>query len=314
MSCNVLPLLGQAPLLWGSSPANLDLSNGETAYALGPKRFQPTHHTHALPGKGGHTYTTHTPPSSTSQTCLCRAHTLQPLMLHHLRLAFGCLVLCTACHSPRLLLEEHATDLRQARTVATAFYQDFGQDLGLKDIPFVTVGMEGGSGYSYDVSHNVLFLTPFQHADFDTQRFFGRACGSDCSDATYNSLIFEYFTAHQLMHLLYDRLQLPAVAEYDAELRINVLTWVFLRKHKFADLREGEWLAALSALEAQLVSRFPDIAGNNQMARALAVDNNASYWYVSAVNLQEAYRQAQNFKSERAYITQLSGSSVAVVE
>ncbi len=233
-------------------------------------------------------------------------------MLQLFRIALlGLVLFSTACRSSKVLLAEHATDLREARTVATAFYQDFGKDLGLKDVPFVTVGVEGGTGYSYDEAHNVLFITPFEHTDFDTQKFFARVSQAEQGAATYNSIMFEYFTAHQLMHLLYDKLPLAPVSQYEEELRINVLAWVFLRKHRLSDLNEAQWLAALSGLEQQLVSRFPQSEKSDNIARALTVDNNASYWYVSAVSLQEAFRLAQDYSNERAYVNQLTGSGVA---
>ena len=235
-------------------------------------------------------------------------------MLYSLRLMFGGLILCTACSSPKLLLEEHTGDLRQARTVATAFYQDFGKDIGLQDIPFVTVGVEGGTGYSYDEAHNVLFITPHEHADFDTQKFFTRASLFDRGAATYNSVMFEFFTAHQLMHLLYDRLPVAPASQYEEELRINVLTWVFLRKHHLSDPHESEWLTTLAALEAQLVTRFPQAGGNENFARALTVDSNASYWYVTSVALQEAFRLAERYPNERAYVAELTGNRVATID
>ena len=226
-------------------------------------------------------------------------------------LSIGGLLLCTACTAPKLLIEDHTAELRQARTVATAFYQDFGKDVKLKDVPFVTISVDGGSGYSYDQAHNVLFITPFEHADFDTQKFFSRAAPGDTTAQSYNSLLFEFYAAHQLMHLLYDALPLDGVSHYEEELRINVLTLIFLRKHKFSEVAESGWLSVMDALEAQLVSRFPGAGESASFARALDIDNNASFCYVSAVNFQEAHQIAAGFKSERAYVTQLTSAATA---
>ena len=237
-------------------------------------------------------------------------------MLRNVCLATAAIVALagTSCTSPKLLLDDHAGELHRARTVATAFYADFGTELGLRDIPFVTVGVEGGTGYSYDLAHNVLFITPHAHAEFDTQRFFARASAGGDGDATYNALLFEYFTAHQLMHLLYDRLPLAPVPQYEEELRINVLTWVFLRKHGLSTDRPAQWLPTLANLEAQLVARFGEPGSGDRLARALGVDTNASYWYVTAVSIQDAYRRAEAFPTERAFVASLVADPVAAAQ
>lgn len=220
-----------------------------------------------------------------------------------LLLALGTLV--TACSSPKLLIEANRHNLRQARTVATAFYQAHGSRADLGDIPFVTVGMDAGPGFTYDVAHNVLFVTPYEYADFDTQRFFNRASlGADGQEA-YDGLLFEYFTAHQMMHLLYDELPHHAASHWDQELHVNTMTWLFLRRSGLAEGREAGWLTTLVNLEADLGRRFPVVTEGDAEVADLRVDDNASYWYVTAQSLQEGYRAAMGYESEGEYITEL---------
>ena len=225
-----------------------------------------------------------------------RLHTL-------LLLAFGALL--ASCTSPKLLIEANQHHLREARTVATAFYHEHGQRTHLRDVPFVTVGMEAGTGFSYDVDHNVLFLTPYEYADFDTQKFFDRASLEGSGKDAYNGLVFEFFTAHQMMHLLYDELPMHAASHYEEELHINTMTWLFLRRHGLRAEREAAWLTTLANLEAELGRRFPDAAGDEDLTADIRVDDNPSYWFVTATNLQAAYRGARGYESEGEYITEL---------
>lgn len=223
----------------------------------------------------------------------------------HTLLLFAFAALVPACGSPKLLIEANQHNLRQARTVATAFYHAHGQRAGLDEIPFVTVGMEAGPGFSYDVAHDVLFVTPHEYADFDTQKFFNRASLEGSGQDAYNSLLFEYFTAHQMMHLLYDELPLHAATHYDEELHINTMTWLFLRRSGLSEGREAAWLTTLANLEADLSRRFPSAVEDEAAIGDITVDDNASYWYVTAVNLQQSYRTAVGYESAGEYITEL---------
>ena len=211
----------------------------------------------------------------------------------------------TACGSPKLLIEANQHNLRQARTVATAFYHEHGQRAGLEDIPFVTVGMEAGPGFSYDVQHNVLFVTPAEYADFDTQKFFNRASLEGTGASAYNSLVFEYFTAHQMMHLLYDELPVHAASHWDEEMHINTMTWLFLRRSGLAEGKEAAWLTTLANLEGELGRRYPNAAADANLVPDLRVDDNASYWFVTASSLQQSYRAAMGYETEGEYITEL---------
>ena len=211
----------------------------------------------------------------------------------------------TACSSPKLLIEANRHNLHEARTVATAFYHEHGERARLRDIPFVTVGMEAGPGFSYDVPHNVLFVTPAEYADFDTQKFFTRASLEGSGADAYNSLLFEYFTAHQLMHLLYDELPLHAATHWDEELHINTMTWLFLRRNGLGADEEVSWLTTLANLEADLGRRYPSTADGTTAIGDLVVEDNASYWYVTAVSLQRSYRAAMGYETEGDYITEL---------
>ena len=189
--------------------------------------------------------------------------------------------------------------------MATAFYRAHGQRAHLGDVPFVTVGMEAGPGFSYDVPHNVLFITPSDYADFDTQKYFDRASLDGSGAEAYNSLVFEYFTAHQLMHLLYDELPVHTASHWDEEMHINTMTWLFLRRQGLARDREATWLTTLANLEAHLSRRFPGAAADASLVPDVPVDDNASYWYVTAVCLQQSYRAAMNYETEGEYITGL---------
>lgn len=226
-------------------------------------------------------------------------------MFKLLCLALGGLFLCSACSGPKLLLEANEANLRQARTVAASFYSVYSEDAKLKDVPFVTVGVEAGTGFTYDRAHNVLFITPHEHADFDTQKFFARASLDGKGKADYSSIMFEFFTAHQLMHLLYDQMRIETSSLYEEELHIHTMTWLFMRRQGLLGQREGQWLPALAALESQLVRRFPEVERNTNIAKAMAVDSNASYWYVTAVGMQESYRMAAAYTSEKAYVAKL---------
>ena len=219
------------------------------------------------------------------------------------------LLLLAACNRPALLLDANADNLRTARQVAAAFYGEYGRTLDLKDEPFVTIGMEGGQGYSYDVAHNVLFVTPFSHADFDTQRIFAKACDGEHAAAAYDGLMFRFFAAHQLMHLVYDELPLAPAGEYEEELRINALTYLFLERH---DLLGGNAFDVhLAVLEEQLAARFPGLASGRYAAATMPVDDNASYWYVTAVNLRTARAAAERTGSPGAYVASLEATEAS---
>ncbi|MFK8055405.1 MAG: hypothetical protein AB8F78_04710 [Saprospiraceae bacterium] len=217
------------------------------------------------------------------------------------------LTLLTACGSPKLLLDANANNLRTARTITNTFYDAYGQELGLKDAPFVTVGVEGGPGYSYDVSHNVLFITPFSHADFDTQKLFSKAARDTRASAIYDELLFNFFTAHQMMHLVYDRLPLAPTTQYEEELRINTMTWLFLKEYDLMPANEAEQAELLSNLEAQLVRRFPSITNEKETASELEVLDNGSYWYVTSVSLQSSRGLADAMGTQRNYAASLNG-------
>ncbi len=226
-------------------------------------------------------------------------------MTHLLRLSTLMLLFGTACSSPKVLLENNRDNLRGARTIATAFYESYGAHLDLKDVPFVTAGMEGGPGFSYDTDHNVLFVTPYEYADFDTQKYFGRASASGDGKADYNSLMFDYFTAHQLMHLVYDEAGHSPASHWEEELHIHTMTWLFLGRNGLAEGRDANWLNTLAQVEGRLVSRYPDAALDTNFARALEITNNATYWYVTAVGMREAYELAKPYASEQSYLSQL---------
>ncbi len=220
---------------------------------------------------------------------------------------FLALILLTACGSPKLLLDANADNLRKARTITNTFYDAYGQELGLKDAPFVTVGIEGGPGYSYDESHNVLFITPFSHADFDTQKLFAKAAREQRAGASYDELLFTFFAAHQMMHLVYDRLPLAPTNQYEEEQRINTMTWLFLKEYDLMPVNEMEQLELLNALEANLVRRFPSILNKKSSVADLEVLDNGSYWYVTSVSLQKSRRVADAMGSQRNYVGSLSG-------
>ena len=234
----------------------------------------------------------------------------QPLRLPALALALSCLI-ATACHRPTLLIDANADDLRTARTVALAFYQQLGTQAGLADVPFITVGVEGGPGYSYDVAHNVLFVTPYSHADFDTQRIFAKACGSQREEPVYDDLMFRFFTAHQLMHLVYDRMSLAEVSQYEEELRINTLTWLFLEENDLLSPGMQELMKVSERLEGDLVDRFPSVTKGVESAQTLTVNDNASYWYVTAVSLMASHADAERFGSSRGYVASLTDSRLS---
>jgi len=227
--------------------------------------------------------------------------------------AFLALILLTACGSPKLMLDANADNLRTARSITNTFYNAYGQELGLKDAPFVTVGIEGGPGYSYDMNHNVLFITPFSHADFDTQKLFSKASRELRASANYNSLMFNFFTAHQMLHLVYDRLPLAPTSQYEEELRINTMTWLFLKEYDLMPANEAEQLEVLTTLEAQLAKRFPAIHNGRATAGELEVIDNGSYWFVTSVSLQASRRLADAMGSQRNYVASLNGR-VAEVE
>lgn len=210
--------------------------------------------------------------------------------------------LFTACNSTARLLDANTSNLKTARTVAAAFYKTYGEDLGLRDVPFVTVGLDGGQGYSYDIDHNVLFITPFSHIDFDTQKIFAKACANDRGDDVYNDLMFRYFTAHQLMHLFYDKLQLEEVSLYDEEMRINTLTLLFLKQHDLLSTSDKEIHSALSEIEQKLKRRFPQVMDGNESPATMVVDDNAAYWFVTACNMREARFQASMVSSSKQYL------------
>ncbi len=217
------------------------------------------------------------------------------------------LLLLTACGSPKLLLDANADNLRKARTITNTFYDAYGQELGLKDAPFVTVGIEGGPGYSYDVNHNVLFITPFSHADFDTQKLFAKAARDQRAATCYDELLFTFFSAHQMMHLVYDRLPLAPTTQYEEEQRINTMTWLFLKEYDLMSTNEAEQLELLNTLEANLVRRFPSILSEKETAGELEVIDNGSYWYVTAVSLQNSRRLADAMGTQRNYVASLNG-------
>ncbi len=226
-------------------------------------------------------------------------------MTNLLRLSILCAFFATACSSPKLLLDSNKDNLRGARTVAMAFYESYGSSLGLKDIPFVTAGMEGGSGLVYDASHNVLFVTPYEYADFDTQKYFGRASASGNGKEAYNSIMFDFMAAHQLMHLVYDRTGLNAANHYQEETHINAMTWLFLKRTGFLHDQGDAWLNTLGEIETRLVSRYPDAAADTNFAQALEVTNNATYWYVTAVSVRESYETSKRYASEKSYLSTL---------
>lgn len=212
-----------------------------------------------------------------------------------------------ACSTPARRLRMHASELAEARTVAQAFYAAYGEQVGLPDAPFVTLGVESGPGYAYEPDHNVLFVTPYRDADFDTQRHFARACRDRRADAVYNEVIFRFFTAHELMHLAYDRLPMrDDLSEYERETRINVLTWLFLRESELMPANVAEVEEALAALQADLASRFPTIRDGEETAATLHMDDNASYWYVTAASMREAAALAREASTPAAYATRLA--------
>ena len=215
--------------------------------------------------------------------------------------------LLTACGSPKLLLDANADNLREARTITNTFYEAYGQEIGLKDAPFVTVGIEGGPGYSYDVDHNVLFITPFSHTDFDTQKLFAKSSKDQHAASTYDELLFNFFSAHQMMHLLYDRLPLAPTTQFEEEQRINTMTWLFLKEYDLMPANETEQLELLRNLEAQLVRRFPSILNKKETVGELEVIDNGSYWYVTSVSLQNSRRLAEVMATQRNYIGSLNG-------
>lgn len=229
------------------------------------------------------------------------------LRLPFLGAAILAVALLTACGSPKLLLDANAENLRNARKVTNKFYEVYGQEIGLKDAPFVTVGLEGGPGYSYDVNHNVLFITPFSHADFDTQKLFAKAARDLRASASYDELLFNFFSAHQMMHLVYDRLPLAPASQFEEELRINTMTWLFLMEYDLITQNEQEHLELLSNLEALLVRRYPSILTKKETAGDLEVLDNGSYWYVTSVSLQASRKLANAMGTQRNYLEGLIG-------
>ena len=222
------------------------------------------------------------------------------------------LALVSACNRPALLLDANADNLRAARTVAAAFYEDYGRAAGLRDVPFVTLGFEGGQGYSYDADHNVLFVTPFTHADFDTQKIFGRSTQAGQSALVYDDLMFRFFTAHQLMHLVYERLPVADGSHYEEELRINTLTTLFLQERGLLGGADAELAKTLTRLEKYLRVRFPSVTDGTATAATLTVDDNSSYWYVTANSLATARRRAAIVGTTNNYLASLSGGEASL--
>jgi hypothetical protein len=219
------------------------------------------------------------------------------------------ILLLSACSSTRIILDQHQDELRNARTISAHFFQTYGQQTNLKDVPFVTLGIEGGTGYSYDENHNVLFITPFLEADTDTKRAFAKASSQLEAPDYYNNLLFEFFTAHQMMHLLYDVQPLAPVSLYEEELRINAMTWLYLNQHGLtSEEKTTQQLAFLQQLETRLVSRFPGMESSKRLASALEVVNSASYWYVTAVSVQQAHQIAGTAGSLDQYLQSLKGN------
>ena len=204
-------------------------------------------------------------------------------------------------------LAAHAEPLADARAVAQAFYETYGEQLGLPDAPFVTLGVESGPGYAYEPAHNVLFVTPFRDADFDTQRHFARAASDDREAEVYNALMFRFFTAHECLHLLYDRLPMRSdLSDFERETRINVLTWLFLEQHGLLPTNLDEIDATLRALGEDVAGRFPSIRRGEATAATLVVDDNASYWYVTAASIREARAVAAQVEDTKAYATRIA--------
>ena len=148
------------------------------------------------------------------------------------------------------------------------------------------MGIEGGPGYSYDESHNVLFITPFSHADFDTQKLFAKAAREQRAGASYDELLFTFFAAHQMMHLVYDRLPLAPTNQYEEEQRINTMTWLFLKEYDLMPVNEMEQLELLNALEATLVR----LQKSRRVADAMGSQRN----YVGSLSGRVAEAEASN--------------------
>jgi len=218
-------------------------------------------------------------------------------------------LLTAACNRPARLLDANANNLRTARTVAAAFHEQYGAETGLPDVPFVTLGMEGGQGYSYDISHNVLFVTPYSQADFDTQKIFAKAAMDDRAGAVYDDVMFRFFTAHQLMHLYYDRQPLAGVSSYREELRVNAMTWLFLEDAGLLGPAHNEVVTTLGELEQRLVRRFPILERRDVSVSDLKVDDNTSYWYVTSVSMLAAREDANSIASVASLVEQFSQES-----
>ena len=178
----------------------------------------------------------------------------------------------------------------------------------------MTLGVESGAGYAYEPDHNVLFVTPYRDADFDTQRYFARVCERDRAEPVYDSLMFRFFTAHELMHLAYDKLPVRGdLTDFEVETRINVLTWLFLEQADLLPSRAAEQEAALAGLVDELADRFPTVRRGEETAATLLVDDNASYWYVTATSILEARGVARAAGTPTDYAAHLSRADAAAL-
>ncbi len=216
-------------------------------------------------------------------------------MLLTTRLAALFLLLSTvACHSPSVLLQENRASLAKARVVSQAFHERYGAELGLDAAPLATLGYSGGAGYHFNEEHEVLFLTPISHADFDVQRLFAEVAPEGRDVELYDELMFRYFAAHELMHLVY--LDLPGVVEqefdYHQEMEIHTMTWLFLQEARLLPDDEAEVLGLLANIEGHLARRFPGVMEGTLTLDELPLVDNPTYWFVTAASLQEARRLA----------------------
>ena len=138
--------------------------------------------------------------------------------------------------------------------------------------------MEGGSGVSYDVSHNVLFITPYEYAGLRYAALLRSGERGVCNGKSeYNSILFEYFTAHQLMHLVYDETGINAANHWDEEMHINAMTWLFLKRTGLAQGRDA--LLGSARFRPGGPPRgpaTPDAATDTHFAQSLEVTNNAT--------------------------------------
>lgn len=223
------------------------------------------------------------------------------------RLFFLIIILSTvACAKPTLMLEANSGNLKQARTVAATFYEVYGQQVGLKDIPFVTLDFGGDPGHSYDVSHNVLFITPFKKADFQTCKLFAKASPKDRAINNYDSYSFAYETAHQMMHLLYEDLNLAPVSIYERETRISTMAILFLREYGLIADNEAELFETLKRMKLQLSDLYPDVVNGDMAIQELEVNDTNSYWFVTANSLLTAMDFAKNTDNSRQFISTIS--------